>query len=321
MNYDLTIPDHARIMFGTSWRDAAQQKQSRLRQYFSTQTGCTGNSITVDVQGTMEGEDVTGQRYKEVAINDTTSAIRYIYPGEYQLATHISKWDPNTIAPLVSPAGKQTGVHSAAYGRYVDNLILTQLLGNASEATAGSASPSTVVLPAGQKIAKDFVSSGSAAESNMTVDKLIQAKQLLMAAETWNDDKAAMGAKLCIAINASNEAALLRSVESGLGAKLFSRDYAPPVISGDGRITDFLGIHFIRTELVDTVTDGDDIVALCPLWVSDCVELAFWEDMTVSIDRLPQRSNALQFLSQARLGCSRIIDEGVIQIAARLRAA
>lgn len=322
MNYDLTIPDHARIMFAESWREAAQQKQSRLRPYFSNiHTGCTGNSIVVDIDGTVEGADVTGQRYKDVNIVDSPSLIRHIYPREYQEATHISRWDPNSIAPLVSPAGNQTKKHVSAYGRFVDRLILSQVLGNASQASSTDPTPLTIALPSGQKIAKDYVVSGAAAESNMTVDKLIEAKRILEEAETWNDDKAASGVNLVIAINAKVQAALLRSVESSIGAKLMSNEYAKPVIDENGYIREFLGIKFIRTELVSTVTDGDDKVALCPLWVSDCVDLAFWEDVSITMDRLPHKSQALQFLSQARLGVSRIYDEGVVQIACRTGAA
>lgn len=322
MNFNLEVPNHARIMFGESWRMAAQQKQSRLRPYFKNiHTGCTGNSITVDVDGTEEGADVTGQRYKDVDINDGVSLIRHIFPREYQHPTHISRWDPNMIAPLVSPAGNQTQKHSSAYGRFVDRLILSQILGNGAQSTSGDSTPTPIALPNAQKIAKDYVSSGSPAESGMTVDKLIHAKMLLEEAETYNDDKAADGVNLVCAVNAKAQASLLRSVESGIGAKLMSSDYAKPVIDENGYIREFLGIKFIRTELVSTVTDSDDRVALCPLWVSDCVDLAFWEDINVTIDRLPHKSNALQFLAQARLGCSRIDDEGVVQIACRTHAA
>jgi hypothetical protein len=322
MDYNLTIPEHARIMFAESWRDAAQQKQSRLRPYFANiHTGCTGNSIVIDVDGVVEGADVTGQRFKNVEITDAPSLIRHIYPREYQEGTHISRWDPNSLAPLVSPAGNQTKKHTAAYGRFVDRLILSQVLGNASQATSNDPTPTVVALPAGQKIAKDYVSSGSATESSMTVDKLIRAKEILEEAETWNDDKAADGNNIVIAINAKVQSAILRSVESGIGAKLMSSDYAKPVIDDKGYIREFLGIKFIRTELVSTVTDGDDKVALCPLWVSDCVDLAFWEDVSITMDRLPTKSQAMQFLSQARLGVSRIYDEGVVQIACRTGAA
>lgn len=322
MSNDLIIPDAARIMFGTSWREELQQKQSRLRPLFANvHTGCTGNSITVDILAKSDGEDVTGQRFKNVEINEVNNGIRYIYPIEYQHPTHISKWDPNTIAPLVNPAGSQTKIHSMAYGRFCDRHYLQQILGNASEGASGGGQPTTVALPASQKIAKDFVSSGSATESSLTVDKLIEAVRILSEAEAWNDDLQAMGVKLCIATNAKTNAALLRSVESGLGAKLMSRDYMPPTLDDQGRIASFLGIHFVRTEFVSTVTDGDDKVALLPLWASNAVDIAFWEDSTTTIDRLPSKSNALQFLTQARIGCARIYDEGVIQLACRTGAA
>lgn len=310
MSDNLIIPDHARIMFAESWRDAMQQKQSRLRGLVTIETGCTGVSATIDIGGKTEGEDVTGQRFKEVAINETLTTQRWIYPREFQLATHESRWDANTIAPLVGPSGKVAGEHSAAYSRFVDRLLLTQILGNGSESTSGSATPSLVALPAGQKIARDYVPTGSATDSNLTVAKLLAALELLEIAEVWGQDQMEAGAKVCIAVNSKANKALLRSVESGLASKLMSKDFMPPVLDANGHISQFLGIHFVRTELVSVASS----VAALPMWVSNCVQLNFWEDSSMSIDKLPTRSNALQFMTQARLGATRVEDTGVVQI-------
>ena len=312
MSDNLYIPDHARIMFANTWRDAIQQKESRLRGLVNIQTGCTGSSSTIDIGGIVEGEDVTGQRFKEVAINESLTTQRWVYPVEYQLATHSSKWDANSIAPLVAPGGKAAGEPTAAYSRFVDRHLLAQMLGNATETTQGSATPTTVALPAAQKVARDYVPSGSAADSNLTTEKLLRALEILEIAEVWGKDQMESGAKVCIAVNSKATKALLREVNSGMAAKLMSKDFMPPVLDKNGHISEYLGINFIRTELI-TVTST---VAFLPMWVSNCVQLNFWEDMSMSIDRLPNRSNALQFLTQGRLGATRIEDEGVVQISA-----
>lgn len=310
MSDNLIIPDHARIMFANSWTERAQQKQSRLRNLVTVRTGRTGNSSTIDIGGIVEGEDVTGQRFKEVAINESSTTQRWIYPSEYQLGTHESRWDANSIAPLVAPSGKQTMEHGAAYGRFTDRLLLAQILGNAVETNTGSTTPSTVALPAAQKVARDYVHTGSVIDSNLTVAKLIRALEIIETNEIYGQEQMEMGAKVCIATNSSANKALLRSVESSLGSKLMSKDFMPPTLDSNGFISQFLGINFMRTELV-TVTST---VAFLPLWVSTEVYLDFWEDMTMSIDKLPTRSNALQFLTQARLGATRKDDRGIVQI-------
>jgi hypothetical protein len=312
MSDNLYIPDHARIMFANTWRDAIQQKESRLRGLVNIQTGCTGSSSTIDIGGIVDGEDVTGQRFKEVAINESLSTQRWVYPVEYQLATHESRWDANSIAPLVAPGGKATTEHTAAYSRFVDRHLLAQMLGNATETTQGSATPTTVALPAAQKVAVNYNGTASPANCNLTVEKLVKALEILEIAEVWGKDQMEAGAKLCIAVNSKASKNLLRSVETGLAAKLMSKDFMPPTLDANGHVSSFLGIHFIRTELV-TVTSS---IAYLPMWVSNCVQLNFWEDMSMSIDKLPNRSNALQFLTQGRLGATRIEDEGVVQIAA-----
>jgi hypothetical protein len=89
-----------------------------------------------------------------------------------------------------------------------------------------------------------------------------------------------------------------------------SKDFMPPTLDANGFISQFLGIHFMRTELVPVTSS----VAFLPLWVSTEVYLDFWEDMTMSLDKLPQRSNALQCLTQAKLGATRKDDRGIVQI-------
>ena len=312
MPNNLEIPEHARIMFANTWEEATQQKQSRLRGLVNVRTGRTGNSSTVDIGGILEGEDVTGQRFKDVAINQTLSTQRWIYPAEYQGASHESRWDANSIAPLVAPSGKAAMEHQGAYNRFVDRHLLAQILGTAYETNESTHAPAAVTLPVAQKVARDYVVSGSAADSNLTVEKLLRALEILEIAEVWGKDQMESGAKVCIAVNSKASKGLLRAVETGLAAKLMSKDFMPPVLDANGHISNFLGIHFIRTELI-TVTST---VAFLPMWVSNCVTLDFWEDMSVTIDKLPQKSNALQFLSQARLGASRTREEGVVQISA-----
>lgn len=322
MSYDLSIIDHARTMFGESFRQACEQTQSRLRNRVTVSPGLTGTTLTRDMDSpAAAGENVTGQRFKQVNVKEIDSAIRYLYPERYQEASFEERWDANTIAPLVSPAGRHSRRHQIAFNKFVDSLVLSQLLGNASEAASGTTTPSTIALPATQKIAKDYVFSGSATDSGLTVDKLLFALEKLAEAEVYGPDQEEMGITLHIATNAKVNTTLLREVNSGIGAKLLSKDYMPPTIDEKGYITKFLGINFVRTELISTVTSDDDKVALCPLWASDCFELGFWEDIELTIDRRPDLSNALQFLSQASIGAGRLKDEGVIQIAARTGAA
>ena len=303
-------------MFGQTWRDALQQKMSRLRNLCTVVTGCTGNSATVDIFGKVDGADVTGQRFKKVVLTEIATAIRHIFPREYQHASGESRWDANTIAPLVAPTGKHSSAHVAAFNRFCDNLILQQLLGDASETLTGGASPTAVALPADQKIAKDFVSTGSAVDSGLTVDKLLEAITRFEESEVWGQDVEEMGGKLCIATNSKVNATLKRQIESGLGSKFMSKDYMNPVFDDRGNIKQFLGINFVRTELVDTGTDGGDTVAYCPMWVSTAFQFNVWEDMNHTIDTRADLSNAIQFLTQARIGAARIEEQGVVQIAA-----
>lgn len=311
----LTVPDAARTMFATSWREAIGQKESRLKSMCQVVTGCTGESVTVDIFGSLEMEDVTGQRYKKVNVTDVATAQRFIYPRQLQTPSHESRWDANGVAPLVAPSGKHAKEHANAYNRKTDTIILETLLGDAAEVLVSGGMPSIIALPNSQKIAKDFVDSGTAVTSGLTIDKLIRALEILEEAEIWGQDQMESGARLCIATNSKANKSLLRQINSSLGSKLMSKDFMPPVLDGNGHIKEFLGIYFKRTELVKKINDGTNTVALLPMWCSTSYQFNIWEDITTSIDTRPDLSNALQFLSQAKVGGARIEDEGVVQIA------
>jgi hypothetical protein len=194
-------------------------------------------------------------------------------------------------------------------------VILAAMLGtNYTGATGVTAA----TLSGNQLIAKDYVASGSAADSEITVAKLIRAKRRLEENEVWSDDMREAGAGIHIATNARMEEALLNDANASSGSRLFSKDYMPPVLDAEGKIRSFLGIQFHRTELVNVnnATDGDgDPICYAPLWVSTYMQFDLWGNWTVTIDRRPDLSNATQILSQFACGATRLQEEAVVKIA------
>lgn len=311
----LTIPDHFRQTFSDSFAETVQQKQSRMRKYATVRTGLVGTGQQINHVLPIELEETTGQRYKDVVLKDLDTAMRWFYPQEFQGVTAESKWDEKKLAPTVMPSGKHVNAHTAAYNRKVDRVFLNGLLGTSYQGVTGS---DQVALPSSQIVPVDFVHTGSDTDSGLTVPKIIEAVKILKANEAWNQDVRAMGVKLCGVIDAEEEARLKQQANASSGDRLFSKDYDPPIYDENGTLIYWLGVNWVSLEglLTGTAAGASTTVNIkkCAIWTSDAVELGFWQELAVSVDRRPDKSNAIQFLSQTMLGAGREQEEKVVQI-------
>ena len=314
MSADLSVPDHFTTQFSTNWKSIAQQKMSRLRERCLVETGCTGERKTHNYTGIVNSENVTGQRYKHTALKDLPTAKRWVTPEQFQVTTGESKWDAIGLLPTVSPTGSHTLAHAGAFARDCDDLIISALGG---DAYTGAKGVTPTVLPAGQKIAKDYVYSGTAADSSLEVEKIIAALRILTENEAWNDDVASSGMKLHGVMTPLCEEFLRIDANSTTGSRLFSSDFLPPVLDEHGRIRSFLGIDW-TVSTRPGLRDKTNHIDYAYIWVTDGLQFDLWQEMQTTIDRLPQVSNAVQFLSQYSIGATRMEEEKVVQIAAKV---
>jgi hypothetical protein len=310
MGADLIIPQHFTTQFDTNWRNLVGQTNERLKSKVQVETGCTGEAKTYNQVGDISSEDVTGDRYKKVVLADLPTAKRWVRPRQLQAVTGESRWDEKGLLPTIAPRGKHTLAHARAYGKDVDDRIIAALGGTAYSGAEGT---DANTLPATQKVARDWVLSGSATDSGLSVAKVIQSLQILGTNEAWNEDQMRAGNMLQGVMTTKLEAALRHEASSTSGSRLFSSDFIPPVLDEQGRIKQFLGINWTisnRTALLNSST-----VHFAYVWVQDAIQFSVWEDLTTTIDRRPDVSNAIQFLSQYSFGAVRLEEEKVVQIA------
>jgi len=312
MSASLIVPDHFTTQFDANWKMLAQQMTSRLRSRVQVDTSCTGEAKTHNQVGTVSSENVTGQRYKKVNLLDLPTEKRWIRPQEFQTPTGESKWDENALLPTIAPRGKHTMAHGAAYGRDVDDRIILALGGTAYTGAAGT---TAVVLPAGQKVAEDYAFGGGGSATCLGINKILRGLRKLQDNEAWTDEIMAAGFTLNGIMSPVMEEALRVDANSATGSRLFDRDVAPPVLDEHGRIRRFLGIDWTVSSRSGLVSTTDATVGYAYLWVSDSIQLDIWGDLSTSVDRRPDLSNAVQFLSQYKLEATRLKEEKVIQIA------
>ena len=316
----LNITDHFRQTFADSFGDAVQQKNSRLMKAAQVETGCTGTAIQIANVLATEDEETTGQRYKKVVLKDLETNSRWIYPQEFQIPTGESKWDEKKLAPTVMPGGKHVVAHANAYARRCDKVLVNGLLG---ENRTGKTGETATTILTGHVIPVDFVATGSDANSKLTPAKVIEAVRLLVKAEAWNEDVRASGVKLFGLLDSDLEASLKQYANLNTGAagdRLFSADFGlPPVYDDNGFLKYWLGVNWISYEGLLTGTghgtaSESTSIKKSAIWTSDGLHFKVWEGISTSVDKRPDISNAVQFLSQYMLGAGRDDEKKVVQI-------
>lgn len=313
MSAPLNVTDQFTTHFSRNWELQAGQKIARLQNMLMVKTGCTGKEETHNQVGHSDANETTGTRYASVALDDLNTQTRWIRPRQFNKPSAEDVWDPVGLLPTVAPRGKHMQVHMGAFGRSVDDAIIAGLGGTAYTGADGT---TATALPSTQKVAKDFVLSGSASDSLFPVFKIIRALRILSDNDVIDDDELSSEQELFGVMTPAQEEDLRNSINSASGdARLFSKDFAPPVLDERGRIKRFLGVNWkvsTRSGLVDT---SDTSVHYAYIWVKSGMQLAFWSNFQTTIDRLPQNNNATLFLSQWSLNAARLEEEKVVEIA------
>lgn len=304
----MNVTDHFRATFADSFGDVVQQKNSRLMQAATVETGVTGTAVQIANVLPTEDEETTGQRYKKVVLKDLDTNSRWIFPQEFQIPTGESKWDEKRLAPTVMPGGKHVTAHGNAYARRCDKVLVSGLLGtNQTGKTGGTNADIT------QVVAGDFVASGGVVASKLTAPKVIEAVRLLVKSEAWNSDVRASGVKLFGLLDADLEASLKQYANAVGGDRMFSSDYMlPPVYDENGFLKFWLGVNWISYEGLPLVPATS--YKKSAIWTNDGLHFKVWADMKTSVDLRPDLSNAVQYLSQYMLGSGRDDEKKVVQI-------
>jgi len=156
-----------------------------------------------------------------------------------------------------------------------------------------------VTFPSTQQIAVDYVESGSAASSGLTIGKLRKAKQILDRNEVDPTERR------YIACTAKQITDLLQTTQ------VTSSDFNTVKALVAGEINTFMGFEFVRTELVRTNASSNRRVAC---WAQSGLLLAVGSDITVDIGPRRDKRNATQVYVSATFGATRMEEEKVVEI-------
>ena len=263
----------------------AQQKGSRLRDAVRTET-VTGKAHFFERIGSTAAQKRTS-RHSDTPRMDTPHSRRKVTMDDYDWADLIDNEDK--VRLLISPSSDYAMAGAFAMGRAMDDAIIAAATGNAYTGVSGG---TTQALTSGQKIVH-----GSA---NLTLAKLIEAKEILDAAEVDPEEPRFL---VCQASQISN---LLNSTT------VTSSDFNTVKALVQGNIDTFLGFKFIRSQRLGTdATPSRQVLA----FTKSAIGLAVGSDITTKISERSDKNYATQVFLSMTIGATRIEEEKMVEIA------
>ena len=269
-----------------------QQKGSRMRPLVRAESQ-NAEFDFYDRIGSTSAQEVTG-RHQDTPLINVPHDRRRVSLRDFDWADLIDRTD--RIRMLIDPTSPYSQNAAYALGRKMDEIILDAAFGSVFTGKTGS---STVSFPSSQQIAVDYVESGAAANSGLTIGKLRRAKQILDANEVDPTERR------YIAVTAKQINDLLRTTE------VTSADFNTVRALVQGELNSFMGFEFVRTELVRTNASSQ---RRCVAWAQSGLLLAVGADITVDIGPRRDKRNSTQVYVSASFGATRMEEEKVVEL-------
>lgn len=291
----VNVPLHFAQQFATNVELLLQQKGSRLRDKVLMGSHKGEQASPVDQVGAVEMLPVN-ERFGEMPRVDAPLDRRWCLPSDFHLPQLVDSFDELRL--ITDPKSKFVENAVLAAGRQIDRILLAAMFGDAKTGKTGS---TTTTFLAGNVIAVAF---GSAGDSGVTVAKLREAKRILMSHNVDLETD-----PIYAALTALGHDNLLAE------AQVVSTDFNDRPVLVDGKLTRFLGINFVHTELLPTVA-GD---TQCPVWAKSGMHLGIWGDIKTSVSqRHDLTSEPWQAYVKMTMGATRIEEKKVVNLIANV---
>ena len=298
----ITVPDHYSIQFETNFQMLLQQIDGRLKEKVKV-VQANGASVRFNQFGTTSMTAVTAKNAATPNVGITMPS-RWAFPVPVETSSIFSEFDNTFLGSVVLPTSETMQAQAAAYNRAADATIIGALTGaairtvpnTANVFTANLAQESVAFDTTNQQVAVNFVASGTAANSGLTIAKLRNAKRKLDAAEAPTEDR-------ILIVSAKEISDLLGTTE------VTSNIYNSVQALVDGSVDQFLGFKVVRSELLPLASG----VRNCVAYVKNAAVLVDGGKKSY-LDIRPDISHALQIRSTAVMGATRLLDNGVVSI-------
>jgi len=297
-----TIPNHYTTEFETNWNLKAQQLEERLKQYVEIRN-YTGERMRCNLIDPDDDPTEITERAGATQHTDLGTENRWIYTKGWQKSHLIDEWDEELLGEVTGPNSDVLRAMFASFARHCDSRVIeaaTDAAHTGKEGTTTQGFDNT-----NQVIAVDYVESGSATDSNLTVAKLRRIVDIFGENEVYGQDITGTAMEpIVMAVAQSQLTALLKTME------VTSSDYNTVKALVNGEVDSFLGIKFVRTQRLAINSNN---VRTCLAWVKSGIKFS-QGGHRVDIDVLPERSHATQIRVRCRNGGVRTEEQKVIKV-------
>lgn len=232
-------------------------------------------------------------RHGDTPLVDTPHSRRRVQLNDYEVADLIDHQDE--VRMLIDPKSSYALSMGYALGRTLDDIIIDAADGNSTAIDSSDASSNVAVA---HTIDEDF----NTANSDIILEKVIEAKRILMANEVQPDEK------LIFALDAT-------ALMSGLmnENQVQSADYNSIKSLVRGDLDTFMGFEFVQTERLNDSSEG---FKNCLAFASSGIGLAMGKDINVRMSERDDKSYATQVYASLTAGAVRIEEEKVVVVEA-----
>jgi len=290
-----SLPLHYQTDFEDNWIHLVQQMESRLENKARLVT-VKGKERRFSQLGKGTMRLIT-TRNGTIVPSDSPMAERWLRPRGYDRTTFIDEFDDVALGELPAPESEHVTQHAYAAKRQIDQVIIDALEGTAYIGETGT---TAVDLGNGQKVAVNYVQSGSAVNSGLTLAKLAKAKYILDHNEVEQD-----GRYFVHSAKQLND--LLVNV-----VEVKSSDYNQVKALVDGNVNRFMGFEFVMTELLTLVTATD--VRTCIAYQKAGVALGYGKERSAKISIRDDLSETVQIRTKMLVGATRLEEERVVLV-------
>lgn len=294
----LEIPEHYIRSFEKIWNTAIQQEVSRLRDTVTVRE-FEGKELVLTDLDSVAFTERTG-RLTQATLQEVTAAKRKITKREFKCQYIFDRSDKELLGMLSTPESELIAEMKMAWNREVDSRIVEA----ASATVYGGAEPYTteITLPATQQVAVDFVTSGSAANSGLTPEKILEAKRI------FQDNELDPEMEDCyLAMSPTDELQLMTLIKAS-GNEVWATMLNQFQTTGK-----LFGLKVKRITQLAHNTSTDVETAL--VWSKRKGIIVAPEKMSIHIDKRPDLDHAIQISAYAQYGFARRYEKGVVEIA------
>lgn len=279
-----------------------QQRVSRFRPHVRVESQ-NAEFEFYDRIGPTDAVEVT-TRHGDTPLISTPHDRRRVGLRDFDWADLIDRKDK--LRMLADPTSSYVRNGVMALARKMDDVIIEAAFGTAFSGKTGATSVAfgTGAL-ASSTVAVNYVETGSAANSNLTIGKLRRVRYLLEKAEALEEDDMRAGAyDLCIAVDPSQKQALLRQTE------VTSADFNNVKALVDGKVDTFMGFKFIRMNRLPVASS----VRSCLAWEREGILLAVADEVKVDVGTRRDKRNSVQAYICGSFNATRMWEEKVVKV-------